>query len=81
MPLPYCGLEDLCLAKIILACIYQKLRLRMLLVFHVELPFDFQLHKVESTLKARQEELTYTLKLTESNLKEEFSTYSLIVKI
>ena len=55
----------------------------MLLVFHLELPFDFQLHKVESNLKekARLEELTYTLKLTESNLKEEFSIYSLIVQI
>ena len=41
----------------------------MLLVVHLELPSDFQLHEAESNLKekARHEELTCTLKLIESN--------------
>ena len=72
MPLPRRGLADLCLAKSNLVCIYQKLRLRMLLVVHLELPSDFQLPEAESNLKekARHEELTCTLKLIESNFKE-----------
>ena len=44
----------------------------MLLVVHLELPSDFQLHEAESNLKekARHEELNCTLKLIESNFKE-----------
>ena len=53
----------------------------MLLVFIWNYPSIFNSIRLRATLKARQEELTYTLKLTESNLKEEFSIYSLIVQI